>query len=370
MIQEAVKILYRLLTERRNVYSNRRVTVGLPVTPSRLCKKCQTASLIAWFFLLAILPISSTNEAIAADPNVPVNLKAGEPGLDEEDGTLFIALPIVNEGAATASDVQVQSIALTSATRITPTDFPVALGNIEASRRAVLNAGFTSTGLVPDQQYLLTVKGTYALRGRTLGFMINRDIALPPPESGEDEASGGSAEPNVVTGAPFPPDVIVGPPEAEVNPAGPPIPTGPFRGSVTPTSPSAEVLEPLVVDDVSLDALHFSVRSQQAINPLVFLRNTQFGITATPSEHGVPVDPSGASVGNVVLASGNTYASLSTDGGHTFIQLEPTKIFPNRDVATNLIDGGLCCDQIVHYIPSIDRFVWLMQFNRGAHRAE
>jgi hypothetical protein len=120
-----------------------------------------------------------------------------------------------------------------------------------------------------------------------------------------------------------------------------------------------------VVDAVGLEALRFSIRSQQAINPLVFLRNTQFGITATPSEHGVPVDPSGASMGNVVLASGNTYASLSTDGGRTFIQLEPTKIFPNRDAARNLIDGGLCCDQIVHYIPSIDRFVWLMQFNRG-----
>jgi len=74
-----------------------------------------------------------------------------------------------------------------------------------------------------------------------------------------------------------------------------------------------------VVDAVGLEALRFSIRSQQAINPLVFLRNTQFGITATPSEHGVPVDPSGASMGNVVLASGNTYASLSTDGGRTFI---------------------------------------------------
>jgi hypothetical protein len=307
-----------------------------------------------------------TDEAVAADPNVPVNLKAEEPGLDEEDGTLFIALPIVNEGTATASNVRVQSIALTSATRITPTAFPVALGEIGVSGRAVLDASFTSSSLVPDQQYLLNVEGTYVLGSRTVRFVVNRDISLPPPAPGEEETSSSSAEPNVISGAPFPPEVIVGPPEAEVNPPGPPVPTGPLRGSVTPTSPSAEVLEPIVVDDVGLDALHFSVRPQQTTDPLAFVRNTQFGITETPSEHGVPVDPSGASSGNVVLASGNTYASLSTDSGRggTFTRLETTEIF-GKDAAGNLIDGGLCCDQIVHYIPSIDRFVLLMQFNRA-----
>jgi hypothetical protein len=365
MIQQASRILDRLLTGFRLASSNRSVTVRQPITPLQLCKTWQTAVLIVWLFVLTAVQMVWIDEAIAADPNVPVNLAAGEPGLDEEDGTLFIALPIVNEGTATASNVRVQSIALTSATRITPTAFPVALGEIGASGRAVLDASFTSSGLVPDQQYLLNVEGTYVLGSRTVRFVVNRDISLPPSAPGEDETSSSSAEPNAVSGAPFPTDVIVGPPEAEVNPPGPPIPTGPLRGSVTPTSPSAELLEPIVVDDVGLDALHFSVRPQQITNPLVFVRNTQFGITETPSEHGVPVDPSGASSGNVVLASGNTYASLLTDGGlTTFTKLETTEIF-GKDAAGNLIDGGLCCDQIVHYIPSIDRFVLLMQFNRA-----
>jgi len=63
----------------------------------------------------------------------------------------------------------------------------------------------------------------------------------------------------------------------------------------------------------------------------------------------------------VVLATGNTYASLSTDGGSTFRQLDPTTIFPNGD------DGGLCCDQVVHYSPSVNRFFWLMQFRSGSN---
>ena len=42
------------------------------------------------------------------------------------------------------------------------------------------------------------------------------------------------------------------------------------------------------------------------------------------------------------------------DGGGSFTQLDPTTIFPADAV-------GFCCDQIVQYVPSIDRFVWLLQ---------
>jgi hypothetical protein len=36
--------------------------------------------------------------------------------------------------------------------------------------------------------------------------------------------------------------------------------------------------------------------------------------------------------------------------------LDPTTIFPNDAV-------GFCCDQVVQYVPSIDRFIWLLQGN-------
>jgi hypothetical protein len=61
------------------------------------------------------------------------------------------------------------------------------------------------------------------------------------------------------------------------------------------------------------------------------------------------------------MVSGNWYAAYSTDGGTTFTSVDPTTIFDNT------ADGGFCCDQIIQYVPSIDRFVWLMQFGSGAN---
>jgi hypothetical protein len=50
---------------------------------------------------------------------------------------------------------------------------------------------------------------------------------------------------------------------------------------------------------------------------------------------------------------------LSINGG-AFIELDPTTIFPNDEV-------GFCCDQIIQYVPTIDRFVWLLQGSSGTN---
>jgi hypothetical protein len=113
-----------------------------------------------------------------------------------------------------------------------------------------------------------------------------------------------------------------------------------------------------------------AARAAEPANDVVFVVNTQNpGLSS-----GIPLDPtvatsSGPLAGNgipvgipqVVLAGGNTYASFSTNGGQTFVTLDPTAIFPNTD------DGGVCCDQVIHYSPDIDRFFWLMQFNAGSN---
>jgi len=67
-------------------------------------------------------------------------------------------------------------------------------------------------------------------------------------------------------------------------------------------------------------------------------------------------EPSGANGGGVVFVTANWFAAYSTDGGNIFNQLNPTTVFPNDAV-------GFCCDQIVQYVPSIDRFIWLLQGN-------
>jgi hypothetical protein len=90
-----------------------------------------------------------------------------------------------------------------------------------------------------------------------------------------------------------------------------------------------------------------------AAGPIVFRENDPLGITTSLSG---TAEPSGASGGGVIFVTANWTAAYSTDGGTTFTQLDPTTVFPNDAV-------GFCCDQIVQYIPRIDRFVWLLQGN-------
>jgi len=59
--------------------------------------------------------------------------------------------------------------------------------------------------------------------------------------------------------------------------------------------------------------------------------------------------------GETIIMTGNTWMALSEDAGGTFTYLNPTTIFPQDD-------GGLCCDQVVLYVPQYDLFVWLLQY--------
>jgi hypothetical protein len=72
-----------------------------------------------------------------------------------------------------------------------------------------------------------------------------------------------------------------------------------------------------------------------------------------------PVDPSEASKGNVVVYATNEYIAFSVNGGSSFTALNPASMYSDAP------DGGVCCDQIVQYIPQIDRFAWLDQYWAG-----
>src|SRR5258708_28016457 len=70
-------------------------------------------------------------------------------------------------------------------------------------------------------------------------------------------------------------------------------------------------------------------------------------------------EPSAAINGNVVFYTGNWYAAMSSDGGKTFLYVDPRTTQQGSDPA----GVTFCCDQIVHYIPSIDTFVLLLQYS-------
>ncbi len=69
-------------------------------------------------------------------------------------------------------------------------------------------------------------------------------------------------------------------------------------------------------------------------------------------------EPSVSINGDVVFYTGNWYAAVSVDGGKTFGFIDPNTMAQPGDPAGVVF----CCDQIVNYIPSLDTFVWLMQY--------
>jgi hypothetical protein len=72
-------------------------------------------------------------------------------------------------------------------------------------------------------------------------------------------------------------------------------------------------------------------------------------------------DISGAKgIVDVIMMSGNWYVDVSIDGGGSWKRYDPTTIFPNT------LGSGFCCDQIIIYVPSIERFIWYMQHVKGA----
>jgi hypothetical protein len=72
-------------------------------------------------------------------------------------------------------------------------------------------------------------------------------------------------------------------------------------------------------------------------------------------------EPSTAANGRVVIYTRNWYAAMSSDGGQTFQFIDPVTAFKASDPE----NSSFCCDQVVHYIPRIDTFVWLLQYGNA-----
>jgi hypothetical protein len=104
-----------------------------------------------------------------------------------------------------------------------------------------------------------------------------------------------------------------------------------------------------------------------ALLPLQLVRNISLKsgpVEAMPvSAKLTPADGSEQSVATngrgLVLYTSNNQDGFSVNGGRSFLPLDPSTTFPSAA-------GGFCCDQVVTYVPSIDRFVWVLQYWPGA----
>ncbi len=91
---------------------------------------------------------------------------------------------------------------------------------------------------------------------------------------------------------------------------------------------------------------------------ITLVKNIQLNDIATSDTASHVCEPSCAINGSVIFYTGNWFAAISIDGGTTFKYVDPYNTFPNPPGMV------FCCDQVVHYIKSIDTFVWLLQYSR------
>ena len=299
---------------------------------------------------ILLLNIVAASTAYARHPRKPPRdvFSLGPTGLGLVKGDVLVATRLTNNTRSEILNIQIESITLNAADTLV--SLPILLGKIDAGQNAVVEATFSAAGLTPGVRYSLEVHGKYLPpdnrpsvddksdehKGRR--FSVLTELVLPPAAPGSGVVQTRNAPAQTVSGGRFPP-VKMPDNFDEANDAGPPVPTGPF----VPVKPAGGTVPK---PDPGDPAVNFA-----ANDPLGLTSGGSNGTASSTAE------PSGAANGGgVVFVTANWIAAYSTNGGTSFTQLDPTTIFPADAV-------GFCCDQIAQYVPSIDRFIWLLQGN-------
>lgn len=319
-----------------------------------------------WLSLaLTLLPPAAARSAPQGRAGYRVRLVAGAPGsaLEARD-RLVAALPIINEGGGPAENVEVTGVSLPGAALIEPARLPLSLGTIRPNEQGTVFVTFGRAEFVPGRTYLLRAEGTYAAGGSRNKFAVERPLRLPPAAPDSAKAAESSSRPGVVRGARYTPQRPNFPDDVNERSAWT-VAVGKFRApgprskeSTVERAPAGVPQEMSLFSDASFrpgsGALNDPDGAPPAPPPVNFFINAAAGIDGSSVN-----EPSGAAAAGVVFMTANWYAAYSTNNGGSFTRLDPTTIFPNN------VDGGFCCDQIVEYVPRIDRFIWLMQYSRA-----
>ncbi len=109
-----------------------------------------------------------------------IKLISAETILHNTRNEVSITLLLSNVGQGDASNVFIRNITFGNASRISPKAFPIFIGNLLSSNRGSLSVRFNDTGLSSNQEYLLTVLGTYEVDATIVEFAIEKYIIIPP----------------------------------------------------------------------------------------------------------------------------------------------------------------------------------------------
>jgi hypothetical protein len=333
------------------------------------CRRVSSMGLTALALLATlVLPLTVPGPLRAQGNITAIHLVPGILGqaFPRSTSHLVLHVPVTNRGAAPGLNVVVSSATAGIETPIAPTNLPIALGVIAPGGAADLALDFDRTAFPTGLATTLTVKGTYTESSSTRGFQMS--IPLTVLEAGTPDGTTESQSatrapdlPGPTQGAdgfyPHDPTSMVLPPDNEV----PDVPIGPTRD--TPIVPPSDININLDTGGGGFTALSV-IRPLAATDPLRFNTDRNFNGDIPPppgfadafgaKSSGV-LDPTVArNMGDMVLVSGNFYLGVSLNAGGAFIPLDPTTIFAPYP-------GGrrLAGDQVVHYAPTIDRFVYV-----------
>jgi hypothetical protein len=132
---------------------------------------------------------------------------------------------------------------------------------------------------------------------------------------------------------------------------------------IRPKSIHARRLLPFVAEGQERAFHSMSTRAiihspQDAVQDVQMVLNTPLTQPAQSRTASNVGEPSLSVNEDVVFYTGNWYAAISADGGKSFKFIDPnTMAQPNDPQGVTF-----CCDQVVNYMPSIDMFMWLMQY--------
>jgi hypothetical protein len=324
---------------------------------------------------------SSTAPAESAEPNRPAaqpavpssaaaacsgdTISIPRPGIANSvwtDGTVSLAIPLENNGQVTLPAVQITSIAIRGGTLLAPASFPVPLGEILPDGIKVAYARFSLPQIGPTLRYAVVVNGIFTTKGISCQFQVQGGITPVPLSTAPIPSKPGRTTKFTARTAKFPMDLPK--PQKGRQPNGEFLavtPLGPPRNFFTTTPPGTNIGTPVPITS----SQHLpNGTAQPNPNDVVFSVNT---LGATYG--GNPPDPSvaGEDASNVVMFTANTAVFYSTDGGQTFTGVPLTSGFsdpaiPGRNSFFPEDDAGLCCDQVLHYVPSRNLYVWLLQY--------
>lgn len=260
-----------------------------------------------------------------------------------DDGrTVSLSLLLRNISKADAKDVQINAVAAGKGQYSGPDKLPLKIGRLDAGEFAVVNALFAMPADGQTQQ--VSVGGVASFGAVTLPFAGVRLFTPRSSRVTRTPSRRGEFTKQNARQAKFPP-VREPDPRLERNAETPMlIPLGLPRSLFPPTRRPTKV---------------------QRAGTAGTIRVTDN--QSTPMGLGGPPDPSAAvdAVDGVVLMTYNTGLSYSTDGGAHFTNVGLFSPQPGNPARTSFFPssyGGLCCDQVVIYLPQQNLFVWLLQY--------